>query len=94
MIVCLLVPYCFANGRPTIAATWLSSFGIFLLWGGVLRRLLANDTEQAFLVETPRVRTQWLGGTEERRMFSMGPGECIEGGIDVDVIGHDDAARG
>jgi hypothetical protein len=27
-------------------------------------------------------------------MFRMGPGERIEGGIDVDVIDHDDAAGG
>jgi hypothetical protein len=61
---------------------------------GVLRGLLANDTEQAFLVETPRVRPQRLGGADERRMFRVGFGERIERGIGVDVIDHKDTASG
>jgi hypothetical protein len=56
--------------------------------------LIANDTGRAFLIEMPRVRTQWLNRADKRRMFDMGPGEHMEGGIDVYVFDHDDTTAG
>ena len=35
------------------------------LWAAVLLGLLANDAEQAFLIETSHIWAQWLSDTDE-----------------------------